>query len=149
MITALLLAVASAAPPVHYTAMLTDTSGTPIQGDVTVDVSLFTAPDDTSPAWTRRYALTLDNGHLDLALTGLDPADLQANSELQLAVDELDLSRRAALHTVPRAERAALVRRVRPGAVSDACTAATEGTLRRLDGELQGCTPTGWRTLSR
>lgn len=140
---------ASAIPPMHYSARLVDTSGTPLRGDFSVQLQLFSAPADSAAAWTQTYQVSLDDGQLELDLLGLDPSLVQQDSELGLSIDTVGLDRRSPLLSVARAERSARVQRVQPGDVALACTTELEGTLRRTDGELQGCTATGWRTLSR
>lgn len=133
MLTALLLASASAQAPLTHSGRLLDTNGAPLQGTVDLRLSLYASEAASSAFWTKLYDdLAVDSGYYSVVLlhddddVALDPDDFAGGQAwVGLEADGLTLGSRQQLGTAPYAMSAAGVQL--PDRPVGACSAP--GTL--------------------
>ncbi len=142
---------------IHYHGYLTDTSGMPQTGTLTVHFSLYASESGGEPLWSETHdGVPVEEGRLSVALGSFEAltSDLFTDTlYLGIAVDsDAEMTPRLSLASVPYAHRAAIATSVADGAVTAATIAdgsitaakfapngCSAGELMKWDGTAWGC----------
>ena len=129
------------AAPLRHSGRLVDNAGEPVNGEVDLVVSLYTAAEDGTEAYRSEQTVVLQSGYYSVDLPDVSAATLASGPHyLQVTGPDGPLGPRTALVAVPYAAHAELADRidategVKLGDPGDAfCEASTAGTLRFTD----------------